>query len=82
LIAFYSIQPWTKKGKVNKPTDLFLLPNEMSAGVSQSKADTFMKRRAKFLERINLLKSIPIGQAKKLSIQEHNRVSLSANVNA
>jgi len=81
LISFFSIQPWTKKGQLNKPQDLWLLPHEVGLFHSKEKADEVIARVSKFRELFDRLNKIPVGHAAKMEKDQSIGI-ISPNVNA
>lgn len=81
LISFFSIQPWTKKGQLNKPQDLWLLPHEVGLFDSKDKADGVKARVDKFRELFDRLNKIPLGHAAKMEKGQSVDI-ISPNVNA
>lgn len=42
-LSFYTIMPHSKKGKINKPKDLFKLPSDSTSKPTMSEADRKIK---------------------------------------
>lgn len=81
IVSFFSVQPWTKKGQLNKPQDLWLLPHEIGTFHSKEKADQVKARVNKFRELFDRLNKIPLGHASKMEKGQSVEI-ISPNVNA